>query len=75
MLFSSRWGQEGGSLGKKGAGGWRREDVKWESQGGGSWEELRKHLQHFVIFHNRNGTKKSELLHKGMGTRALASIL
>ena len=58
----SGWGQEGTEPGRKGAGGRRREGGKWESQGGGNWEKLKK-------FHNillyRNGTKRREPLRKG----------
>ena len=47
------------------AGVARRQGGKQESQGGGTREKLRKILQHFVIFCNRNGTKRRELLQKG----------
>ena len=59
-------GQEGGSQGEKGGG--RREGGKRDSQGGGNWEKLRKILQHFIIFCNRNGTKEQEPLRKGERT-------
>ena len=38
---------------------------KKESKGGGNWEKLRKILQHFVIFFNRNGTKRRGPHEKG----------
>lgn len=43
--------------GRKGAGGKRREEnKKWDFQGGGNQEKVRKFLQNFGILH-RNSTK------------------
>ena len=66
-------GTGGWEPGRNGTGGGRREGGKRESQGGGNWEKLRKLLQHFVIFRNRNGTKRREPLRKGTGRRSILS--
>ena len=42
---------------RKGAGGGRRGGGKRDSQGSGNHEKLRKCLQFFVIFCNRNETE------------------
>ena len=55
----------GGEPKRKGAGGGRRGGEKRECQGVSNWEKLRKILQHFIVFGNRNGTKMREPLGKG----------
>lgn len=64
-----KWvGTEGREPGRKVAGGGNREVRNLESQGGGNWKKLRKIVQHFVIFFNRNGTKWRKPLGKGAGS-------
>ena len=41
----------------------------WVGTGGQEPGEIEKNLQHFVIFCNRNGTKRREPLRKGAGSR------
>ena len=50
-------------------GGRRREGGKQDSQNGGNREKLRKILQHFLIFCNRNGPMKREPGVIGTGSR------
>ena len=49
-------------LGRKGVGGRRREGGKQ------NLEKLRKISQHFVVFCNKNRTKRREPLQKGVGS-------
>ena len=37
---------------------WKNSGGKWDSQGGGKREKLRKILQHCIIFCNRNRAKR-----------------
>ena len=58
-------GTGGWECGKKGAGGWRREDVKRESQGGGNWEELSKFCNILLYFTIEMGQRKGNRYTKG----------
>ena len=55
-------GQEGKSPGEKGRESGEERAGECESKGGGNREKLRNILQHFIIFCNRNGTKKRKPL-------------
>ena len=59
-------GPGGGKPRRKGAGGRRREGRKQDSQSKVAGE-IETKLQHFLIFCNRNGTKRREPLQKGLG--------
>ena len=65
----NKWGGTGGrEPGRNGAGSGRREGRKRESKGGGNREKLRNISQYFLIFCNRNLTKRRGPLGKGAGS-------
>ena len=67
------WGRGGGRRaggwepGRKGAVGGRKEGGSGSSKVAGT-RRIEKNSQHFVIFRNRNGTKRREPLRKGAET-------
>ena len=63
----SRRGQAQEKRGGGGGGGGRKEGRKQDSQCTVAGE-IERNLQHFLIFCNRNGTKRREPLQKGVGS-------